>query len=98
MGINLPNWNVVEGKKDMEVVAGNAEKELDEVETKAQRVAGVEGGDPACLNDPECRAKFSRDPVSDALVDRDFVRYLNLPQRGLLAAEEANLTGGVRTL
>ena len=86
------------GEKAMEVETEYAEVQLEGVETAAETGAGVVAGDPACLNDPECRAKFLRDPASDALVDRDFARYLNLPQRALLAVEEANLTDRARTL
>jgi len=84
------------GKKYMKVETEDAEVQLEGAETAAE--TGVVAGDPACLNDPECRGKFLRDPASDALVDRDFARYLNLPQRALLAAEEANLTDRARTL
>ena len=60
---------------------------------------GLEGveEDIRCLNDPLCEEKFSRDPVSDSLVERDFAKYLKVGQRSLLNSVsdielDANLT------
>jgi len=57
--------------------------------------------DTACFNDPQCAEKFSRNPVSDSLDDRDFAKILNIGSRSLLSdseASEANLTKKVRSL
>jgi hypothetical protein len=56
-----------------------------------------------CLNDPLCEAKFSRNPASDSLVDRDFVKYLKVGTRSLLnsyddSVTDANLTKEARTV
>merc|ERR1712059_118329 len=49
---------------------------------------------PNCLNDPFCEEKFHRDPASDSLVDRDFVKYLQVGQggRNLLNKDETILS------
>merc|ERR1712113_457217 len=57
--------------------------------------------DIACFNDPQCAEKFSRNPVSDSLDDRDFAKILDIGSRSLLSdseASEANLTKKVRSL
>jgi len=57
--------------------------------------------DTACFNDPQCAEKFSRNPVSDSLDDRDFAKILNIGSRSLLSdseASEANLTKKARSL
>jgi len=57
--------------------------------------------DIACFNDPQCAEKFSRNPVSDSLDDRDFAKILNIGSRSLLSdseASEANLTKKARSL
>jgi len=57
--------------------------------------------DTACFNDPLCAEKFSRNPVSDSLVDRDFAKIMKVGSRSLLSeseASETNLTKKVRSL
>jgi len=48
-----------------------------------------------CLNDPFCDEKFSRNPVSDSLVDRDLTKFMKVGKRSLLKVEpETNNTEG----
>lgn len=48
-----------------------------------------------CLNDPFCEEKFSRNPVSDSLVDRDLTQFMKVGKRSLLRAQpDANITEG----
>jgi len=48
-----------------------------------------------CINDPFCAGKFSRNPVSDSLVDRDLTKFMKVGKRNLLEAQaESNITDG----
>jgi len=59
------------------------------VEIKAEKV------DLICLNDPFCDEKFSRNPVSDSLVDRDLTKFMKVGKRSLLKVEpDTNFTDG----
>jgi len=50
-----------------------------------------------CVNDPFCEEKFSRNPVSDSLVDRDLTKFLKVGKRNLLGAQaDSNITEGER--
>ena len=37
-----------------------------------------------CDNDPSCSEKFSRNPIQDSLIDRDFTKFLQVGSRALL--------------
>jgi len=58
--------------------------------------------DTACFNDPLCAEKFSRNPVSDSFIDRDFAKIMKVGSRNLLMSDskatETNLTKKVRSL
>jgi len=83
---------------------GESKRETNEdEETRAYAVEGREEVvmDTACFNDPLCAEKFSRNPVSDSLVDRDFAKIMKVGSRSLLSdseASETNLTKKVRSL
>eukprot|EP00092_Neocalanus_flemingeri_P011299 GFUD01012178.1.p1 GENE.GFUD01012178.1~~GFUD01012178.1.p1 ORF type:complete len:1139 (-),score=344.30 GFUD01012178.1:174-3590(-) len=55
----------------------------------------VEEIDLTCLNDPFCDEKFSRNPISDSMVDRDLTKFMKVGKRSLLrVGAEANITEG----
>jgi len=55
----------------------------------------MEAIDLNCLNDPFCEEKFSRNPVSDSLVDRDLTKFMKVGKRSLLKAQpDSNITDG----
>jgi len=88
-----------------EGAADGSRRETNEVE-ETQAAYAMKGReevvmDTACFNDPLCAEKFSRDPVSDSLVDRDFAKIMKVGSRNLLSeseASETNLTKKVRSL
>jgi len=70
-------------------------------DTRAYAMEAREEVDTACFNDPLCAEKFSRNPVSDSLVHRDFAKIMKVGSRSLLSdseASETNLTKKVRSL
>lgn len=55
----------------------------------------LESIDFNCLNDPFCEDKFSRNPVSDSLVDRDLTKFMKVGKRSLLKVQpDSNITEG----
>lgn len=90
-----------ESRSRREVVGSEEIQEVIETEDFASE--GKEGVvmDTACFNDPLCAEKFSRNPVSDSLVDRDFAKIMKVGSRSLLSESEAtdtNLTKKIRSL
>merc|ERR1719180_711284 len=89
-----------------EVIEEDDESKRDTDEDEEPRAYAMEGReevvmDTACFNDPLCAEKFSRNPVSDSLVDRDFAKIMKVGSRSLLSdseASETNLTKKVRSL
>jgi len=74
------------------------QEETEDVAMERREDAGM---DTACFNDPLCAEKFSRNPVSDSLDDRDFAKIMKVGSRSLLSdseASETNLTKNVRSL
>jgi len=61
----------------------NVSRDLKEHRVKRDAELAVENS-LLCLNDPLCEDKFSRNPMSDSLVDRDFAKFLKVGQRSLL--------------
>jgi len=74
------------------------EEKTEDLSMKGEEQAEID--DTACLNDPLCAEKFSRNPVSDSLVDRDFAKIMKVGSRNLLSESETetNLTKKVQSL
>jgi len=93
-----------ESRSRREVVGREETQDVvEDEESKDFASEGREGEvmDTACFNDPLCAEKFSRNPVSDSLVDRDFAKIMKVGSRSLLSESEStetNLTEKVRSL
>jgi len=95
--LDAPNEDQVVPGRDLKDESRSKRSASDGIEQNYGFKDSVKSSDINCLNDPFCEEKFSRNPVSDSLVDRDLTQFLKVGKRSLLKIEseqELNSTDG----